>query len=108
MAIFLSFVFQEGWRSGGEKVVWGVGDALQGHDDRARPGRLATGDIGRQLLNGDRFSWVQQVVHLPEGVLAVVIQCRLLLLLLLLVVLNLRRLIFVVRVVRIIRRRCCC
>ena len=51
-----------------------------GHDlfsklDHSSVSRLATGDIGRQLLDGDGFARVQQVIHLPERVLAVVVQC---------------------------------
>jgi len=34
---------------------------------------LAAGDISRQLLDGDGFARVQQVVHLAQGVLAIVV-----------------------------------
>ena len=36
---------------------------------------LAARDVGRQLLDGDGFARVQQVVHLSKGLLAVVVQC---------------------------------
>jgi len=34
---------------------------------------LAAGDVSRQLLDGDGFARVQQVVHLAQGVLAIVV-----------------------------------
>ncbi len=43
---------------------------------RGRTG-LAAGNVGRQLLDGDRFARVQQIVHFPDGVTAVVVQCLL-------------------------------
>lgn len=36
---------------------------------------LAARDVGRQLLDGDGFARVQQVVHFSKGLLAVVVQC---------------------------------